>query len=102
MSPKRFTMATVILELTILSAYNLTPQLLPFRYKTFSGDVRLLLLLLMLKCCFTSTEAVGLLGTGALDVHFHFHTAPSTSTLVLEGAEIPGGWEERESLSRLR
>ena len=29
-----------------------------------------------LKCCFTSTETVGLLGTGALDVHLNFHTAP--------------------------
>ena len=29
-----------------------------------------------LKCCFTSTETVGLLGTGAYDVHLDFHTAP--------------------------
>ena len=29
-----------------------------------------------LKCCFTSTEAVGLLGTGFQDVHLDFHTAP--------------------------
>ena len=29
-----------------------------------------------LKCCFTSTETVGLLGTGAQDGHFDFHTAP--------------------------
>ena len=28
------------------------------------------------KCCFTSTETVGLLGTGAQDVHLDFHTAP--------------------------
>ena len=31
---------------------------------------------LLLKCCFTSTETEGLLGTGAQDVHLHFHTAP--------------------------
>ena len=31
---------------------------------------------LMLKCCFTSTETVGLLGTGGQDVHLDFHTAP--------------------------
>ena len=30
----------------------------------------------MLKCCFTSTETVGLLGTGARDVQLDFHTAP--------------------------
>ena len=28
-----------------------------------------------LKCCFTFTETVGLLGTGAQNVHLHFHTA---------------------------
>ena len=31
---------------------------------------------LLLKFCFTSTETVGLLGTGALDGHLDFHTAP--------------------------
>ena len=29
----------------------------------------------LLKCCFTSTETVGLLGTGARDVHLDCHTA---------------------------
>ena len=29
----------------------------------------------LVECCFTSTETVGLLGTGALDVHLDFHTA---------------------------
>ena len=29
-----------------------------------------------LKCCFTSTETIGLLETGAQDVHLDFHTAP--------------------------
>ena len=28
-----------------------------------------------LKCCFTSTETVGLLGTGAPDGHLDIHTA---------------------------
>ena len=32
-------------------------------------------LLSLLKCCFTSTETVGLLGTGAQDGHLDFHTA---------------------------
>ena len=32
-------------------------------------------MLLMLKCCFTSTETVGVLGTGAQDGHLDFHTA---------------------------
>ena len=32
--------------------------------------------LVTLKCCFTSTETVGLLGTGAQDVHLDSHTAP--------------------------
>ena len=33
-------------------------------------------MLLLLKCCFTSTETVGLLGMGAQDGHLDFHTAP--------------------------
>ena len=37
-------------------------------------------LLLLLKCCFTSTETVGLLGTGAQDGHLDFHTAPELVT----------------------
>ena len=28
------------------------------------------------RCCFTSTETVGLLGTGTQDVHLDFHTTP--------------------------
>ena len=30
----------------------------------------------LVKCCFPSTETVGLLGTGAQDGHLHFHTPP--------------------------
>ena len=38
----------------------------------------------LLKCsCFTSTETVGLLGTGAQDVHLDFHTAPAEPALIL-------------------
>ena len=33
-------------------------------------------MLKLLKCCFTSTETLGLLGTGAQDGHLDFHTAP--------------------------
>ena len=38
--------------------------------------------MLLLKCCFTSTETVGLLGTGAQDVHLDFHTAPELCDVV--------------------
>ena len=31
---------------------------------------------MLAECCFTSTETVGLLGTGAQDGHLDFHTAP--------------------------
>ena len=34
---------------------------------------------MMKKSCFTSTETVGLLGTGAQDGHLDFHTAPASS-----------------------
>ena len=30
----------------------------------------------LVECCFTSTETVGLLRTGAQDSHHDFHTAP--------------------------
>ena len=36
-----------------------------------------------LKCCFTSTETVGLLGTGAQDVHLDFHTAPELCRIYM-------------------
>ena len=32
------------------------------------------------ECCFTSTETVGLLGTGAQDGHLDFHTSPELCT----------------------
>ena len=37
---------------------------------------------LMVECCFTSTETVGLLGTGAQDGHLDFHTAPKLSRVL--------------------
>ena len=39
-------------------------------------NLRKTTLLLMLNFCFPSTETIGLLGTGAQDVHLDFHTAP--------------------------
>ena len=36
-----------------------------------------------LKGCFTSTETVGLLGTGAQDVHLDFHTAPELKEFLI-------------------
>ena len=42
--------------------------------------------LLLLKCCFTSTETVGLFGTGAQDVHLDFHTTPELcATQMISG-----------------
>ena len=40
----------------------------------------------LVECCFTSTETIGLLGTGAQDGHLDFHTAPE-----LCGGEGGGG-----------
>ena len=40
------------------------------------GSCHYLLPFPWLKCCFTSTETVGLLRTGAQDVHLNFHTVP--------------------------
>ena len=33
----------------------------------------------LVECCFTATETVGLLGTGAQDGHLDFHTVPELS-----------------------
>ena len=46
----------------------------PFSYTPYTrwlADGRV-----VVECCFTSTETVGLLGTGAEDGHLDFHTAP--------------------------
>ena len=40
------------------------------------SDAESHILLQKLKCCFTSTETVGLLGTAAQDVQLDFDTAP--------------------------
>ena len=37
----------------------------------------------MVECCCTSTETVGLLGTGAQDGHLDFHTAPELCASVV-------------------
>ena len=55
----------------------------------------------MLKCCFTSTETVGLLGTGAQDVHLDFHTAPEFRTLGDHNAVKMNRMREREKKNHL-
>ena len=47
----------------------------------------------MMKCCFTSTETVGL-GTGAQDGHLDFHTAPELceEREINESLLITVGW----------
>ena len=51
-------------------------ELSPFSVWVFPSVELVDISLSLLKCCFTSTETVGLLGTGAQDVHLDFHTAP--------------------------
>ena len=46
----------------------------------------IMLTITMLKCCLTSTETVGLLGTGAQDGHLDFHTPPELWPLQYGGA----------------
>ena len=58
-----------------------------------------------LKCCFRSTETVGLLGTGAQDVHLDFHTAPELRSLwcmQMATTVNKNGWRRREVLHSLR
>ena len=40
--------------------------------------------LLLVECCFTSTETVGLLGTEAQDGHLDFHTAPELDSAFFD------------------
>ena len=54
----------------VLLFSSLTP------YSKLSQTGSLILATLLVECCFTSIETVGLLGTGAQDVHLNFHTAP--------------------------
>ena len=71
----------------------------------------------LLKCCFTSTETVGLLGMGAQDGHLDFHTAPELcpclhhplqlrppaqrGTLLLQGLRHhPGAQETKDHHSK--
>ena len=42
----------------------------------------------LVECCFTSTETVGLLGTGAQDGHLDFHTVPDLWIICLMGEII--------------
>ena len=48
-------------------------------------------LLLLLKGCFLSTEAIGLSGTGAQDSHLDFHTAPED--LICLGTYFVHSWK---------
>ena len=41
-------------------------------------------MLMLAECCFTSTETVGLLGTGAQDVHPDIHTVPELWRIMLQ------------------
>ena len=52
-------------------------ELLKALFKIFSVPFE------VLKRCFTSTETVGLLGTGAQDVHLDFHTVPELCVQLL-------------------
>ena len=46
---------------------------------------------LFLKCCFTSTETVGLLGTGAQYGHLDFHTKLRSVLRSASPAPLKGG-----------
>ena len=58
------------------------PVLIDIQVDQISASVNINTRLTLLKCCFTSTETVGLLGTRAQDVHLDFHTAPELPRLT--------------------
>ena len=43
----------------------------------------------LVECCFTSTETVGLIGTGAQDGHLDFHTVPEPAPIFIFYFFIP-------------
>ena len=43
----------------------------------------------LVECCFTSTETVGLLGTGSQDGHLDFHTAPEVCSPLYPAVLCP-------------
>ena len=60
-------------------------------------------MILMLKCGFTSTETVGLLGTGAQDVHLDYHTAPEFCVPMIRAEHvIYCEWERGHVVQRER
>ena len=63
-------------------------------------EIPLLLVLVgWLKCCFMSTETVGLLGTGSQDVHFDFHIL--LSSVGVGGGCGGGGGSNKNLFQRL-
>ena len=69
----------IIMTWAIIVAERLfSPRTIELVFTRMPGESyrRRLRSLLKLKCCFTSTETVGLLGTGTQDVHLDYHTAP--------------------------
>ena len=41
-----------------------------------------------MKCCFTSTETIGLLGMRAQDSHLDFHTAPEVADKAAPASNV--------------
>ena len=46
--------------------------------------------LLLLKCCFTSTDTIGILGMGAQDGHLDFHATPELCLALLYPSQLTG------------
>ena len=75
-----FQVLFVTINRQLQSSFQWSEMVSAFQYHSTDKRFTLKLdqFLLKLKCCFTSTETVGILGMGANDVrlHFQFHTAP--------------------------
>ena len=66
-------------------------QLKPLKSISTGFEIFRPLLLLLLKGCFLSTEAVGLSGMEAQDSHLDFHTAPED--LICLGTYFVHSWK---------
>ena len=87
---------SVLVALSLTSDITLCGWLGSKHQLTYFHEKLCTALLLLLKCCFTSTKTVGLLGTGAQDGHLDFHTAPELPNVAMDWnwflKPIPCSW----------
>ena len=60
-------------EFLIENGLGVAQKAEPAPHSTTQQRYAMVVVVVVVECCFTATETVGLLGTGAQDVHLDFH-----------------------------